>query len=144
MAWIDKRPPWFDELHRQVEENWQHHGPCGRISLTSSYDEERKAWRLVASPVYQEVVGGGQDGAKVWTAFTFDASDLLGLFGVPGLLVREVRVRSLCVQCNPTPLLELTGRLHDEDFTMLVLLEPVPGSPVVEMIDTINQCVRER
>lgn len=68
MAVIDKRPPWFDRLTRLIERSWDHHGACMSLHFASVFDTESREWRIVAAPVFQEVLGGEDDGKKVWTS----------------------------------------------------------------------------
>lgn len=143
MAVIEKRPPWFDDLRHALEGNWTHHGPCSRISLTSLYDDETGDWRIVAAPVNQEVFGGDKDGLKVWTGFAFDASGMNGLFGMPGLAIQGIKARSRCVDCSLAPMIELRCKFGVEKVLLQILLEPLPDSPVAEVIDTISCCLRE-
>ena len=145
MAFIEKRPPWFDTIREAIEANWQHHGPCSKISVTSAQDDVTGEWRIVAAPVFQEVYGGEDDGKTVWTGFVFDASDFLAhtLFSVHGLHINNVAVKSYCAQFTAVPMLVMQGRIHGERISLHILLEPIVGSPVVEMIDTIHHVVRE-
>lgn len=143
MARIEKRPPWLDELDNAIKGNWQHHGPCSQVAIKSFYDDETDNWLIVAAPVNQEVFGGEKDGLKVWTAFAFDVSSMTGLFGMPGLAILGIEARSWCVDCSPAPMIELRGKLGSEKVVIQILLQPLPDSPVAEIIDTITFCLRE-
>lgn len=140
-----QRPPWFNRIYQAVEQNWQHHGPCSRISLTSDFDEERRLWRLFAAPVHQEVFGGEEDGRKVWTPFTFDFTDLVlcGLFAVPGLVIERMTVASHNQSEYGCPVLVLKGSCDGEKLVLHVWLDPVPDSEAAEVIDTIHEVIRE-
>jgi len=63
MAVIDKRPPWFDRFARLIERLWEHHG-CASLNVTSAFDTESREWMIVAAPVFQEVLGGEDDGKR--------------------------------------------------------------------------------
>lgn len=137
MAVIDKRPPWFDRFTRLIEKCWAHHGPCSHLHITSAFDTERRAWLIVAAPVFQEVLGGEEDGKKGWTGFAFHAEKLLRA-------MTEVRlsVGSYCVHCNPVPKATIQGRYRGHRVSVQLLLEPGLGSPVVEVIDTLKFEIR--
>jgi hypothetical protein len=40
-------------------------------------------------------------------------------------------------------MLFLKGRFHGEPISVQIFLEPIPGSQVVEILDTIHHVVRE-
>ena len=146
MAVIHKRPPWFGKILQALTDCWRHHAPCERISVTSAFDDETGEWRIVASPVHQEVFGGERDGSQVWTAFTFDATDILvpGLFRVPGLVIENVAVTSCCAERSSTPMLVFKAKCDGEPVSIRVHLQPVAGSQPAEVIDTIRHVIRER
>ena len=133
MAVIDKRPSWFGRMTRIIERCWAHQGPCGNLHVTSAYDTDRREWLIVAAPVFQEVLGGEDDGKKVWTGFAFHAEELLRA-------MTEVRIsaESYRIHCNQVPTVTTQGRYRGQRVSVKVFLEPTPGSPVVEIIDTIR------
>jgi hypothetical protein len=140
-----QRPPWFHRIHQAITDGWQHHGPCSHISLTSTFDEDRRLWRLFASPVHQEVFGGEEDGRAVWTPFTFDFTDLVrgGLFAVPGLVIEHMAVASHNQSRYGCPMLVLKGSCEGEKLVLHVWLDPIPDSEAAEVIDTIQEVIRE-
>ena len=138
MAVVEKRPFWFDQFKRLVEKCWDHHGPCRSVRLDSALEVENGLWLFRASPVFQEVFGGMDDGKTVWTAFEFHAYRLMR-----GMTVWGVSAKSCCLDCNPTPTITIRGSYRGHMVKLTVLLEPIPGSPVVEIIDTINFQVRD-
>ena len=75
MAVIDKRSPWFARFTRLIEKCWAHHGPCVNLHVASAFDTDRREWLIVVAPVFQEVLGGEDDGKTVWTGFVFHADD---------------------------------------------------------------------
>jgi hypothetical protein len=137
MAFIEKRPPWFNRFTRLVKRAWVNHGPCENIRLSSAFDTDISEWLIVAAPVFQEVLGGEDDGKIVWTGFVFNTEKLLR-----AMAVESISAGSVCNECSPTPTLVIRGRYRGHRVSLKVLLEPVPGSPVVEVIDTLRCEIR--
>jgi hypothetical protein len=133
MTFTEKRPPWFDRLALLIKRSWVHHGPCAGIQLSASFDNNSGEWLIVAAPVFQEVLGGEDDGKTVWTGFVFHAEMLMR-----AMTVKTISAASVCNECNPTPSLVIRGRYRGHRLCLKVLLEPIPGSPVVELIDTLK------
>ncbi len=139
MAVVEKRPFWFDQFRRLVEKCWDHHGPCGSVRLDSALEVENGLWLFRAAPVFQEVFGGKDDGKTVWTGFEFHTFKLMRAMTVTG-----VSAKSCCADCNPTPTITIRGAYRGHMLKLTVLLEPVPGSPVVEIIDTLKCEIRAK
>jgi len=138
MALIENRPPWFHRFTRFIERSWVHHGPCSNLHVSSTFDADSGEWLIVAAPAFQEVLGGEDDGKTVWTGFVFHTEKLLR-----AMAVESISAASVCNECNPTPSLVIRGRYRGDRITLKVLLEPVPGSPVVELIDTLKGEIRD-
>jgi hypothetical protein len=139
MAVIEKRPPWFDRFSRLIERSWTHHGPCRNLHLSCAFDTESREWLIVAAPVFQDVLGGEEDGKTVWTGFVFHTEKLMR-----AMTVCEISARSCCPECNPTPAITIRGRYRGHRVCLQALLEPPPGSPVVEVIDTLKHEIRSK
>jgi len=137
MTFFDQRPPWFAGLARLIERVWAHHGPCGNLHVSSAFDIDSGEWRFVAAPVFQEVLGGEDDGKTVWTGFVFHVEKLLR-----AMVMESISAGSVCNECSPTPALVIRGRYRGQRVCLKVLLEPVPGSPVVEINDTLLHEIR--
>ncbi len=137
MAYIEKSPSWFDRFARLIERSWAHHGPCGGVHLSAAFNSDDGEWLIVAAPVFQEVLGGEDDGKTVWTGFVFHFEKLLR-----AMVVESISAASVCNECNPTPTLVIRGRYRGHRLCLKVLLEPVPGSSVVEVIDTLMHEIR--
>ena len=120
-----------------VERHWDYHRPC-RHRLWSS-GSVGDAMQLEVAPIFQEVLGGDQDGLRVWTAYSMRLSDL---FSEPGIEVTEFGFRTYCVECNPTPMFGVRGKYKGHPFVMMIYLEPIPQSKTVEVIDTLGDEVR--
>ena len=129
---------WKERLKRAVERCWNYHGPAINIGWFQTYDLFNPII-LFAYPVHQEIVGGSDDGLKVWTGFRFSVSELLK---VDGLKVKNIEGASYCVHCNPHPLLEVAGHFEDHPFDLMVLLEPKRDTEAVEILDVAAQTVR--
>jgi hypothetical protein len=126
------------DFRQAVERHWQHHAPCGHLNWL--VQEGAEGWEIEAAPVYQEVVGGEQDGMTVWSGFHFD---LGGFLAERGVLTKGIVAASYCVECAETPSVEVRGTYFGRAFALRIHLEPVPGTPPVEVIDTIKQQVRD-
>ena len=137
MSLIEKRPPWFARFTRLLERSWKHHGPCTNLHVSSAFDSDSGEWAILAAPVFQEVLGGEDDGKTVWTGFVFNTEKLLR-----AMVVESISAASVCNQCNPTAAVVIRGRYRGDRITLKVLLEPVPGSPVVEIMDTLMHEIR--
>lgn len=127
------------DLRRVIERHWSHHAPCNSISVEVRYCPERNDWSIMVSPPFQEVVGGSQDGEKVWAGFDFDIS---GLLDEPEFEVDAMGAASYCVQCCPTPFVGFKGRFQGKPFFLRIGLEPIPDSKAVEIVDTVRNQVR--
>jgi hypothetical protein len=138
MNFIEKRPPWFARFARLIERSWAHHGPCGNLHVSCAFDNDSGEWVIVAAPVFQEVLGGEDDGKTVWTGFVFQPDKLLR-----AMAVESISTASVCQQCCPTPTVVIRGRYRGHRVHLKVLLEPVPGSSVIEIIDMLKHEIRD-
>jgi hypothetical protein len=138
MALIEMHPPsWFDRFSRLIERSWAHHGPCSNLHVSCAFDSGE--WLIVAAPVFQEVLGGEDDGKTVWTGFVFHTEKLLR-----AMTVESISAASVCHECSPTPALVIRGWYRGDRVCLKVLLEPLPGSPVAEVIDTLKFEIRRK
>jgi len=97
-------------------------------------------WQVKAAPVYQEVYGGDDDGKKVWAGFVFDIGDFSRETGV---WVEEFAISSYCQECTEHPKLMARGKFQGHQFFLHIFLEPVAETEPVEVIDTIQQQIRD-
>jgi hypothetical protein len=139
VAVVEKRPFWFDQFRRLVEKSWDHHGPAGSVRLDSALEIENGLWLFRASPVFQEVFSGKDDGKIVWTGFEFHTDKLMR-----GMTVWGVSCKSCCPDCISTPTITIRGSYRAHSIRLTILLEPIPGSPVVEIIDTLKCEIRPK
>lgn len=123
---------------RAVEKNWHHHAPCHHLLWREN--GEGDTFQVEVAPVYQQVVGTKDDGLTVWAGFQFDVG---GFLAERGVFSEGVVASSYCVECSETPSLDVRGTYLDRPFKLRLHLEPIPGTPPVEIIDTINMQVRD-
>lgn len=128
----------IDGFKHAVERHWRHHAPCNHLLWQVNDGDD--GWQIEVAPVYQEVVGGDQDGQRVWSGFDLDVSDLLA---ERGMLAACVHAASFCTQCAETPHVGVRGTYLGRPFNLRIHLEPVPGTLPVEVIDTIKMQVRD-
>lgn len=125
------------EFKQAVERHWRYHAPCRTLMWNVQQADDE--WQIEVAPPFQEVVGGEQDGMKVWAGFRFDVS---GFMAERGVLVENVLAASYCTQCTETPYIGIRGTFFGHPFDLKVHLEPVGGDPV-EIIDSIRNEVRD-
>lgn len=133
-------PTEFDEssFMAAVEKHWKYHSACNH-RLWSSELIEDEVYELRVAPVFQEILGGSEDGQKVWTAFGMNLSNL---FAEPGLAATEIECRSYCFECTNIPFVGIRGNYKGHPFVLMIYLEPVRESEPLEVIDRINHEVR--
>jgi hypothetical protein len=135
MAAVEKRPFWFDHFKRLVEKCWDHHGPCKTFHLQSALQVENGLWLFRAAPVFQEIFGGKDDGKTVWTKFEFHTDKL----------TRALKVYRISTTSGPpAPSVTIHAEYRSHMVQLTVHLQPPPGSPVVEIVDTLKHEVRTR
>jgi hypothetical protein len=126
-----------DNFKQAVERHWRHHAPCGHLNWLVKESDD--SLQIEVAPVFQEVVGGGQDGSHVWAGFRFDLSRFLA---ERGILVESLIAASFCTECNETPYIGIRGTYFSQPFALRIHLEPIPGSAPVEVIDMLTGQVR--
>jgi hypothetical protein len=105
------------------------------------FDSDRKEWLITVAPVFQEVLGGEDDGKKVWTGFIFHGD----LFcKADGVYVKHFAASSLCNLCSRHPRLMFRGKYRGHKIYLQVFLEPPDDTEAVEIVDTIKSEVREK
>lgn len=130
----------FDEtvFQQVVRRHWNYHAICNQVSWTTDQEDNGRL-RFDVSPIFQEVLGGEDDGKRVWTGFEFD---LYGFSLEPGIEFRDGGVLSQCIEHADAPLLGITGDYFGQPFVLRIHLEPVAGSEAREIVDTIRNEVR--
>lgn len=129
----------FDEVGFKtiVEKHWKYHRLCRHRIWSERVEDDVTQFEV--APIFQEVVGGSEDGMRVWSAFSMHLSDL---FSEPGLEVGEFGFRSYCIECTPIPFFGVRGKYKGRPFVLTIHLEPIPKTEPVEIIDTINNETR--
>ena len=125
------------DFKQAVERHWQHHAMCQH--LLWKVEQGNDGEQIEVAPVFQEVVGGEQDGMTVWSGFRFDFSSFLAERGV---LVDGLLASSYCQGCSDTPYLLVSGSYFGRAFSLRLHLEPIPGTAPVEIIDTLKNETR--
>src|SRR4051812_12992347 len=108
-----KQPKWVNRLIDRVHEFWSYHFTCSHINTMVCWDEAQEAWVVNVAPVYQEVLGGEDDGEKVWAGFFFEAGEFSNS---PGVQILAQAVASYCNDCTPIPKLMIKGRFEGRLF----------------------------
>lgn len=136
-----KFPKWIPIFYDTISKHWQHHAPCEHINLKAEWVKETKCWHIQAAPVFQEILGGEDDGKKVWAGFLFDMMDFSRDEGV---WIQEQAYMSVCKECTSNPKIMSKGKFRGRNFYLHIFLEPPEGSDSVEVIDTIKKEIREK
>ena len=127
-----------DSFRQALERHWKHHCLCHQINWSIRLRDDG-IWQIEAAPIYQEVFGGQNDGAKVWVGYEVSLS---GLLAEPGVNVTDFGAMSHCEDCNTQPFVGLRGTYHGQQFVMKLSLEPDPTSEPQEILDTLKREVR--
>jgi len=136
-----KQPKWIELFYKKVYDHWEHHAPCEHVNMKAEWNQETKCWHIHTAPVWQEILGGEDDGKRVWAGFLFDFGD----FGrEEGMWIQEQAFMSVCSECTPNPKTVTKGKFRGHNFYMHLFLEPPEDSESVEVIDTIKQEIREK
>lgn len=128
-----------DDLRRVIQRHWTHHAPCNSFSVEVTYRPDRSDWAILIAPGLQEVVGGSQDGQRIWSGFDINITELLD---EPEFEVDAVGMASHCVQCCPLPFVGFKGRYKGKPCFLRISLEPIPDSQPLELVDTVRNQVR--
>jgi len=133
-------PKWARRFLKLIYKHWQYHAMCKHINTQAYFDKEHDAWQFKAAPVYQEVLGGEDDGQKVWAGFLFD----VGEFGRnKGVYIADHALQSFCGDCNNCPKMMVKGKFEGHSFYLQIYMEPVADTEPVEILDTIKEEIRE-
>jgi hypothetical protein len=120
-------------LRRAVARHWHYSNPC--LCIHWEVDEADGVLNCETAPVLQEILGGGDDGCRVWSPFSFDAT---GFATEPAIEIERVIVESLCNASCRMPGVSICGRFHGQSFVLQLHQEPICGDPQ-EHLDAINQ-----
>ncbi len=120
-------------LHRAVERHWHYSNPC--LCIHWSADEADGVLTFEAAPCIQEILGGADDGSRVWSPFSFDAT---GFATEPSIEIERVTVESACNACCRMAGVSIHGHFQDRPFVLRLYQEPISGEPQ-EGLDAINQ-----
>lgn len=139
---MNKNPPkWLRKVLDLIHTSWHYHDNCNNVMMRAAWEEENNYWHIQAAPVFQEVYGGDDDGKQVWAGFVFD----IGEFGErDGVWIQKYAISSYCHHCSPSPKLMILGKFRGHQFFLTVFQEPVQEVGTTEIIDTINQEIRDK
>ena len=121
-----------------VERHWHYHSKCQNLSW-AHIQRDDGIFEIEVAPVYQQVFGGRDDGKNIWVGFELHLSEF---FGEPGVQVEEFGCVSYCESYSPTPAIPMRGKYLGLPFVLKLLLEPVPGSKPIEVVDTLRSEIR--
>jgi hypothetical protein len=150
MKKMKKVPNWIFSLKKKIVKSWKHHSLCESVNISSKWDENLSCWVLEAHPVFQEIIGGKEDGERVWSGFLFD---FLMFSRFNGVWIKQCFVQSLCTNSleedeseniEISPSLMIKGKFYGNKFALSVLLEPSEDSETVESVDYKNNVVARR
>lgn len=135
-----KTPLPFDVAAFQevIRIRWSYHSPGEQVHWSSERHKDG-TWHIAASPVFQEMWGGAEDGKRVWSAFVVC---LWGLSQAAGIEFTNLYAISQRVDHSPTPFVQVTGEYFGQPFSLRVYMEPIPNSETKELVDTVRQEVR--
>lgn len=130
----------FDEqaFHEAVRSHWNYHALSEQVCWKAEQDE-KGVWQCEITPVMQEILGGEDDGKRVWSGFDFHLS---GFGHEPGVELLDYGAASRCDDDTPIPFLGIEGKYFGESFLLRVGLEPLPNSEAREIVDVVRQVVR--
>ncbi len=128
----------ISDFQAAVEKHWRYHNKCQNLSW-AHFKREDGIFEIEAAPVYQSVFGGKDDGKKVWVGFEVCLTDL---FTEPGMQIEAFGCVSYCPDYSPTPSIPIRGTFREHPFVFRLMLEPVPGSEPIEIVDTLKAEIR--
>lgn len=130
----------FDEqaFQEAVRSHWNYHALSEKVCWKAEQDETG-VWQCEITPVMQEILGGEDDGKRVWSGFEFHLS---GFGHEPGVELLDYGAASRCDDDTPIPFLGIEGKYFGEPFVLRVGLEPLPNSEAKEIVDVVRQVVR--
>jgi hypothetical protein len=130
----------FDEIGFKdlIGRHWDSHRTC-RHQMWSATKLDDGVMQLSVAPIFQQILGGAEDGKLVWTGFSMRLHEL---FAEPSLEMTEVGFRSYCESCTLNPFIGISGNYKHRPFILTIHLEPVLDTDPIEVIDTINNQTR--
>lgn len=127
-------PDAFEEV---IRDHWMNENLSKTVRYRADFLED--TWQVGIAPVFQEILGGEKDGERTWAPFEFN---IAALFREPGMQIEEYAMRSRFCCDSPTPYFGVKGQYFGEPFVLRIHLEPLPTSPIVEVLDVIRNEIR--
>jgi hypothetical protein len=139
---LDKKifPKWVYSFAEIVNHHWTYHAPCESFNIDANYDKQDKIWNLKIAPIFQEIYGGEDDGKKVWSPYEFSVFPFLQ---EPEIWFQTLNVFSRCKECESFAKMTFSGKYKKYFFSLDIFLEPHKESPAEEIIDMIEEKIRE-
>ncbi|HBJ33568.1 MAG TPA: hypothetical protein DDZ51_02170 [Planctomycetaceae bacterium] len=130
----------FDEIGFEtiIVRHWLYHRIC-RHRMWSATKLDDGVMQISMAPVFQQILGGPEDGTLVWASFSMRLNEL---FAEPNLEVTEFGFRSYCEKNTPTPVIGIRGHYKLHPFTLTIHLEPLLETDPIEVVDTIKNQTR--
>ncbi|MEI8270745.1 MAG: hypothetical protein WCG45_05225 [bacterium] len=147
---MKKVPNWIFSLKKQILKSWEHHSLCESVNFVTNWDKRHSCWSIEAEPVMQEIIGGKEDGEKVWSGFVFD---FLKFSSSDEIYINKCFVKSaitsfqddLCTEPEEfSPCFMIKGKFKENKFLLSILLEPSENSEIKESINYENEVVKRR
>ncbi len=120
---------WLDELQEKIASCWEWHSlELQFIFRYAKPDQDDDFWEIWAYPAVQEIVGGKEDGERLWCGFNFDVLEFLNDFEpeAVGISTRQF-VRP--------PELTFEGKFRGHGVFLHLCLEPPEDAEATEIVD---------
>lgn len=120
---------WLNEVQEKVAGCWEWHSPALQIGFRyAKPDKNDSFWEIWAYPAVQEIVGGKEDGERVWTGFNFDVLEFLKDFKAEAVGVRTRR------DTLPSEL-TFEGDFRGRGVVLHLCMEPPEDAEATEIVD---------
>lgn len=133
----------FDEagFRQAVERHWHHRRRSNHIHWSCLPQPDEQGYFVQTAPVIQEIYGGVHDGCVTFAAFMFDLDEF---FKESGIVVEKSYLTSLHVDDDTPPYFAVEGTFWGVPFLMKMQLEPYRDAEPLEIIDMLNEELRDR
>jgi hypothetical protein len=130
-----------DGFRQAVERHWHHRRRSNHIHWSCRLQPDEQGCFIETAPVIQEIYAGEHDGAVTFAAFMFDLDEF---FKESGLVVETSYLTSLHVDDGTPPYFAIEGTYWNVPFILKMQLEPMSESEPVEVIDMLNEELRDK
>jgi hypothetical protein len=120
---------WLDDLTAIISECWECHSPSLYIGLRYRKPQDSEdCWEIWAYPAVQEMLGGENDGQRVFSGFNFNLLPLIES------IEAETVSLSTRVEGQP-PEISYEGTFRGKPVWLHVCLEPPDDADATEVLD---------